>query len=727
MASLPFLGEKVRARDAAAIEFARRVIRNARMMNAFNRMPNMNRAAINKAFHTWATAVQLSPAARNALHQALNVRSKDEFLRHIIESIEWITKHLGDRPYALIVEVNEKNSTFTAKSSAWLGGPTVRAIGRQPSAVIPFYRGQRVAARPVAAALDRGIRDFVHVDDAMYSGLQKETLVDEMYALLKKARVSERPTLWIAVAYTTPAATALVKRAASRASKVMDVVLVAPGTIRNPAENLPPNVVTEVSTRTKQTVGPSMTVLPFKVPNSVSFGPEGLATQLELAVQKPVYKRINVTHPSSNNTIFQDTNAHVPATIQAWQREKQRLLASPPALLRTMDTFVMYDEERRVNFRETTYANNVVMHEGAPVVVWQSMAALADEYVAALAAAKPTASQAVSYIEANLARLIMTKIPLKPRRMPVSVLLAQRVVTAIDRLTMGMRLAVATNTAFHTKALQVCAQASLLNMHANTRYMLDTSPALRIADRISRSDPGRRAAYFGAAADQMLLFYASYLHASHGMYFWLRRIVRPQELKGALKLRRVQEHVKEVLTDVKRTFLNTNRHDDFPNLAARCLVFVIAMDSYDVLTWFIRSFGVNVRLGPHGLESHMMWGDMTGHTSSWVALAMAWGCTKSVRALRESGGTGSSFLPRPPRPPPPPRRARSSPRAASSSPRVTRSPRQSSAQVRTLTRQVQQLQMSSPQRRQGSPQRRQGSPQRRQGSPQRRQQSGRSV
>ena len=317
--------------EAAAANFIARVMRNRRMLNAYNSMPEMNRALINSSFHTWANEHNLSPKARNELHMALNVRTRAEFMGYMKTIIDWVRDKVGDRPYALIAEItntdlingytltnaeitNGKLPRFVAKSSAWLAGPVVRELPRKPDLLIPFYGDSKLSYLLMEKALKSGIRDFVHIDDAMYSGQQKATLITKMQQVFlmstfehPETKLSGRmkPRLWLAVAFATQQSKNLIADT-SQASRnllgyqisaldIFNIKLLAPGTIHAP--KLASNTVKEELRDKRHVVGPTMTLLPFKVPNTVSFGPPSLSNALSKTVKKPVYKRIDIEHP----------------------------------------------------------------------------------------------------------------------------------------------------------------------------------------------------------------------------------------------------------------------------------------------------------------------------------------------------------------------------------------------------------------------------------------------
>jgi hypothetical protein len=316
--------------DEETVPFITKALKNRSLLTAYNAMENFNRASVSKTFHAWATNTGLSMAARNALFKALNVQTKQQFVKHMTRVSRWIGKSIGRRPYALVVEVGYvdfDNSTGSgrevavfAKSSVWLGGPLVRALGRMPDAIIPVYDGHMLdygrfydlSHIAVIRAITKGIRDFVHVDDALYSGAQKAQLVSQFIthvADVKKTFEGKNrpmhgthiPRLFVAAAYSTRTAMTAIKRdiatAATRAVRRggssnnnkkpgARVSLYASSKIPKPTFS---NAVEAELAQKELSAGPTMTTMPFKVPNALSFGPKGLGNALSQARGRPLY------------------------------------------------------------------------------------------------------------------------------------------------------------------------------------------------------------------------------------------------------------------------------------------------------------------------------------------------------------------------------------------------------------------------------------------------------
>lgn len=306
--------------DTLALQYLHNTIfRNRSLQNAYNLMHNVNRASINAGFHEWATRAGISQRARAAVHRALNVRTKKDFMEKMGAVFAKLNAEpfvLRNEPYAMLVELESPYAAtlythkrvapgrpyFAPKSSAWLAGVAMHRLRNRPAVLIPIYHGGNngvptLAEGLVHEAVAQGIRHFVHIDDAMYSGVQKSEIVGLMneclYPLQTEAR-GPKPLLWIGAAYATPRSKLAVLqewkrhvRAVVRKNPPVRLTLYAPGTINPPS--LPLLVRAELW-RKYQRPGPTMTVLPYKVPNSVSFGPAALSVALSNTVAKPAYK-----------------------------------------------------------------------------------------------------------------------------------------------------------------------------------------------------------------------------------------------------------------------------------------------------------------------------------------------------------------------------------------------------------------------------------------------------
>lgn len=312
--------------DTLALQYLHNTIfRNRSLQNAYDKMQNVNRASVNAGFHEWATSAGISQRARTAMHKALNVRTRKDFMENmgaVFAKLNYEPFMLRNEPYAMLVELDSPYAAslytrkraapgppqFAPKSSAWLAGVAMHRLRSRPAVLIPVYHGSNNNGVPVLAeglvheAIAHGIRHFVHIDDAMYSGLQKSEIVGLMNECLytlqtQKVRQTPRQTpllLWIGAAYATPGSRRAVLhewkryvRAVVRKNPPVRLTLYAPGTILPP--RLPLLVRAELW-RKHQRPGPTMTVLPYKVPNSVSFGPAALSVALSNTVAKPAYK-----------------------------------------------------------------------------------------------------------------------------------------------------------------------------------------------------------------------------------------------------------------------------------------------------------------------------------------------------------------------------------------------------------------------------------------------------
>lgn len=294
--------------DQKALDVMGEWLANRSLRRAYNEMSDMNADAIDTGFQEWAASTRLGQRSRRAVRRALNVKSAPDFLKHMALVIAALNEHIASlrgEPYAMLVEVSsqyaadwyvygraphpKKHRSFAPKSSAWLAGPVINRLTRRPAMLIPVYQhttGGVLAEGLVHEARRQGIRHFVHVDDAIYSGLQKSELVALMCETVeKKKMMTGPPTLWIGAAYATATGLRAIRRAACQ--HMMKIHVYAAGTIAAPT--LPWLARAELLLK-RQRVGPTMTVLPYKVPNAASFGPALLSNALAERAPDPVYK-----------------------------------------------------------------------------------------------------------------------------------------------------------------------------------------------------------------------------------------------------------------------------------------------------------------------------------------------------------------------------------------------------------------------------------------------------
>ena len=154
--------------------------------NPLNSLHNVNRAALTTAFGAWADAARLSPQARTALLAAITVKSKEDLTRHLETIIERLREHiLPDVRFAMLCDITVVgagggNTPFRAGISTRLSASVLQALDRQPDAIIPVFNGSVVHTEAVRSALKAGIRDFVYVKDAMFTGLENAAIIRQL-------------------------------------------------------------------------------------------------------------------------------------------------------------------------------------------------------------------------------------------------------------------------------------------------------------------------------------------------------------------------------------------------------------------------------------------------------------------------------------------------------------------------------------------------------------------
>jgi hypothetical protein len=270
-------------------EMIRRALRDPKFQRSFHALKNVRPRAIYSAFDSWAKRRDMTGYTREALKQQMDIRRADEFKHAVGLCTHWLVNHNLQR-YAMIIEITQT----TAKSSTWLAGPVITGLQKLgvpgPTVIIPFVDGRYLSVKAVKEAIDTGITTFVHVDDAVYSGSQKGIMVRQLTSALRAAHVKRARAL-IAVPYTTDLGRRYVSRLAARPLKLH---FYAPHIIKT--RTLPWVSRVELMLRGNKNIrsgGPAMTILPHKMPNSVSFGPASLSYALQTRIPQPVYKKFS--------------------------------------------------------------------------------------------------------------------------------------------------------------------------------------------------------------------------------------------------------------------------------------------------------------------------------------------------------------------------------------------------------------------------------------------------
>lgn len=314
--------------ERLALKIVKKMLKNPDTLRSYNTMQNINRRVVMRELNAWAEERQLRPKTRDAIVKALDIKTRADFHGAMNRVIGHTKKWLAGEPYALIVEFSvyahdPSEPSVWPKSSAWLAAPVIRGIGRPPAVIIPYFWPHEdhlnlyshVSTTLLRRAIASGIRSFVHIDDAMYSGMQKSTVLqtlqrwiqDDGIALAKAQRAhlvglqnagwihvrartpdGQLPRLLIAAAFTTDAALSMIKTIpVFKNSRWMHVQVFAGG--RLPTPHFATNIIENFENDTNYV--PYKTLLPFKVPNHASFGPATLGARLEKVLPRPPYKR----------------------------------------------------------------------------------------------------------------------------------------------------------------------------------------------------------------------------------------------------------------------------------------------------------------------------------------------------------------------------------------------------------------------------------------------------
>jgi hypothetical protein len=252
------------------------------LLKSYHSLKNIKKNNVRSVFDTWAQKLELPRETKNALFKQLDVRGSAEFKNAISSCIQWLANHKLNK-YAMIVEMSGEE----LKSSTWLAPPVIEGLKKLgipgPSIIIPCNQ-RRLNQKAVKQALDDGIKTFIHVDDAVYSGWQKADMVEDLADTVKHLYYNGVRFL-LAVAYSTKIG---MKEIKSREKHSLQLEIFSPITIPSRMRSFP-SLSKKMSDIIKNG-GPTMTILPHKVPNHASFGPKSLSSNLAARLPKPVYK-----------------------------------------------------------------------------------------------------------------------------------------------------------------------------------------------------------------------------------------------------------------------------------------------------------------------------------------------------------------------------------------------------------------------------------------------------
>lgn len=301
----PSLGfEKVsRADHVNAQQYANRALKNKQLLNSFDTLKNIRENRIRSQFNMWTNGESrhvLTPATRDALWSLIDVRSAADFRDHAGRAMAWLRNSVGDRPYALLVEIGADFGNFRPdtrrqftkmKSSLWLAAPLVRVFGRPPAVVLPLLNGRVHPVLLKKALFQKNVKEFVHIDDTVYSGSQKADIVANFKAAIRGLRPRFPVSLYIGAAYSSPMGEEKVLNAAGANSKNVQVHFYKSHTLTR--RELETHINQELRNKgINLRTAPLSTIMPHKVPNMISFAPREFGELLERIVKDPPYKQL---------------------------------------------------------------------------------------------------------------------------------------------------------------------------------------------------------------------------------------------------------------------------------------------------------------------------------------------------------------------------------------------------------------------------------------------------
>ena len=334
------------------------------MDRSFRALKNLDAGKVRAGARQFAKNAGLTNRETALLVEAINVRTAADFKEAIAIAVAHLKAKVRGRPYALLVESRSRGGGGGGgvKSSEWLAFQVVKVLGPPTGIVLYDINSDKLGYKSTsgpsntwanrtsdrkglfAAVLD-GAKCVVHLNDAIYSGTQLATLIDrydrDAYIQMDGGPFNRGPPLFIAAGFGTAYAKAkheglanvyFAKTIASRP----DVVNIVAPNMRDSHfyRNLNPARL--------------LTILPHKVPNSVSFGmytnkklPQGgfrsyfltdyvkkaLGVSYDNATQLEPYKRVNVQLGNGNLRAFARTAPRRSSRVLV--QRKLRVVAAP--------------------------------------------------------------------------------------------------------------------------------------------------------------------------------------------------------------------------------------------------------------------------------------------------------------------------------------------------------------------------------------------------------------
>jgi hypothetical protein len=193
---------KLNTAEIRALQMVEASLSDPVTLQEYNTMANINRQMVMQELAAWARNEEVSNNARNALAKALTIKTRSDFHAAMNRVTSHIKRWIALEPYAMIVEFDRNYraprgrifQSLTAKSSVWLLAPVIRALGRPPAMIIPYFIHMdctgSISETMMRMAIQQGIRSFVHVDDAMYSGDQKMRLMSGVVRVVSQNRTT---------------------------------------------------------------------------------------------------------------------------------------------------------------------------------------------------------------------------------------------------------------------------------------------------------------------------------------------------------------------------------------------------------------------------------------------------------------------------------------------------------------------------------------------------------
>lgn len=247
----------------------------------------LSRQRLRAGLREHASRTQLDDRDVQLIANGIDYKRARDIKRALQTAIMWLKRKVGAKPYALMVHTYDNRAGL--KSSHWLAPKATRGIGRWPA----IFVGNKY--EEFQEAYDMGVRTFVVLEDASYSGSDLANSAVVFSDFVSASRATDAK-LFMAVAYAAPAAKDTVAWVIRTNRLEKQVEFFAPRTMRMTQDflnSLPKNRRERIAAfmfGQYPDSGEPFAIMAHKVPNGLSF-PQAIGSAFYNDMV-PLYKHV---------------------------------------------------------------------------------------------------------------------------------------------------------------------------------------------------------------------------------------------------------------------------------------------------------------------------------------------------------------------------------------------------------------------------------------------------